>query len=260
MVPGKCLLLSMAILYVAAEAAELKPFSNLLTGLRKLKWPIDYAWEGIWESRRIILAANGAGPKLAARVVEVAIRAGMAAELSSSKLEAVVCTGYCGALDPALRESQIVVASQVFSPSTGETFECLPLSATADFFGGIILSQDRIASDAQQKQQLFAQGAIAVDMEAAGIAARSKRAELPFYCIKVVSDRADESFGFDLNQMRTVEGRIARGKIITYAVTHPKVIPELFRLKRRTEDAAKALGEFLVSYRIGGESKNVGAA
>src|ERR1700745_3767115 len=99
----------MAFLYVAAEASELQPFTELLTGVRKLKWPVDYAYEGIWEGRRMLLAANGAGPKLAADVVEVAIRAGMVAELSSSRLEAVISTGYCGALSPDLCESQIVV-------------------------------------------------------------------------------------------------------------------------------------------------------
>ncbi len=65
----------MAILFVAAEAMELKPFANSLTALRKLKWPIDYAYEGILEGKRIMLAANGAGPKLAAQAVEVALRA-----------------------------------------------------------------------------------------------------------------------------------------------------------------------------------------
>jgi adenosylhomocysteine nucleosidase len=240
----------MAILYVAAEAAELKPFAGLLTGLRKLKWPLDYAWEGIWESRRILLAANGAGPKLAADAVETAIRAGMVAELSSSRLQAVVTTGFCGALDPGLRESQIVVATRVLSPATGETYECAGITAPGEFVAGSMLSQDRIANDSPEKQRLFSQGAIAVDMEAAGVAARAKRAGLPFYCIKVVTDRADESFPFDLNRLRSPEGRIVRGKIVVHAFTHPKVISDLLRLKRRTEDAAKALGNFLVGTRI----------
>ena len=90
----------MALLFVAAEAAELKPFANLLTGLRKLKWPMAYAYEGILDGRRILLAANGAGPKLAAHVVEVAVRAAMVAELSSSRLEAVITTA---AMDEAAR-------------------------------------------------------------------------------------------------------------------------------------------------------------
>lgn len=239
-----------ALLYVASEASELRPFAAQLTGLRKLKWPIDYAFEGILEGRRIMLAANGAGPRLAAQAVEVAIRAVTAAELSSSRLEAVVSTGYCGALDPALRESQIVVATKLFDVSQNETVDCGSVLTERQCSYGVIASQDRIANDMVEKTELQVSGAIATDMEAAGVAVRAKRAELPFCCIKVVSDRADESFRIDLNKMRTTEGRIARGKIGLHAITHPALIPELVHLRRRTQDAAKALGDFLVSCRI----------
>ena len=159
----------MAILYVASEAFELEPFANLLTASRKLKWPIDYAFEGIWEGRRIMLAANGAGPKLAARAVEVAIRAVTAAELSSSKLEAVVSTGLCGALDPALRERQIVLATEVIDLSNNESFACTRVLSARDCVHGQVLSEDRIAHQAAEKTRLFARGGTAVDMEAAGV-------------------------------------------------------------------------------------------
>jgi adenosylhomocysteine nucleosidase len=245
----------MAILYVASEASELRPFAEALTGLRKLKWPIDYAYEGIWESRRMLLAANGAGPKLAAQAVEIAIRAGMVAELSSSRLELVVSTGYCGALDPELRDLQIVVATKVIDQASSEAFECAQVSADFAFASGPLLSQNEIANNMAAKERLRASGAVAVDMESGGAAARAKRAGLPFACIKVVSDSAFESFPLDLNEMRTSEGRMARGKIMLHALTHPNVVPALFRLKRRTEDAAKVLGEFLVSCRINTESK-----
>ena len=247
----------MAILYVASEAAELEPFAKLLTGGRKLKWPVDYAYEGIWNSRRILLGANGAGPKLAASVVEIGIRAGMAAELSASKLEAVVSTGFCGALDLNLKECGIVVAEAVVCPATGESFECVRVESEREFTAGLVLSQDCVANSSKDKQELFAHGTIAVDMEAAGVAARTKRAGLPFCCIKVVSDRADESFPFDLNTMRSKEGRVVRGKIVVHALSHPTVIPALHRLRRRTGDAAKVLGDFLVSSRIVSESGSV---
>lgn len=249
----------MAILYVASEAAELKPLANLLTAPRKLKWPIDYAYEGIWEGRRLLLAANGAGPKLAAQAVEVAIRAVMVAELSSSKLEAVVSTGWCGALDPELREAQIVTATKVLDISTNEIFDCAPTIADGQFVSGMVASQDRIANDAGEKERLRASGAIAIDMEAAGVAARAQRAGLPFCCIKAVSDCAHESFPFDLNRFRTSEGRIARGKIVVQALTHPNRLPVLFQLKRRTDVAATVLGEFLVSCRISGGSDSATA-
>lgn len=101
-----------------------------------------------------------------------------------------------------------------------------------------------------EKSELASTGAIAVEMEAAGVLARTKRAGLPCYCVKVVTDTAAEGFALDLNTLRTTEGRIARGKIVRHALSRPAVLPELFRLKRRSERAAKALGDFLVSCRI----------
>jgi nucleoside phosphorylase len=250
----------MAILYVAAEAMELEPLAQKLTNLRKLKWPIDYAYEGIWEGRRIMLAANGAGSRRAAHAVEIAIRAVSAADLSSSKLETVISTGLCGALDPALQPEQIVVATEVLDLKSQEVFSAATISCSdAAISSGVILTQDRIAQNVAEKQALRASGAIAVDMEAAAIAARAKRAGLPFACIKVVSDSANESFGVDFNRMRSDDGHIRRGKISYYAFTHPKVIPELLRWKRRAEAAAKVLGEFLVNCRINSEPVRIPA-
>jgi len=241
----------MAILYAASDPIELAPFAARLAGLRKLNWPIDYAYEGVLEGRRVVLVANGAGPKLGAQAVEIAIRAVTAAELSSSRLEAVVSTGFCGALDPALRESQIVIATEALDLDTGQNFPCDPVLATsADAASVIVGCQNRVAIDAAEKQRLAARGAQVVDMESVGVAARAQRAGLPFCCIKVVSDAAGESFSIDFNQMRTSEGRIARSKIVLHALTHPAVVSDLFRLKRRMSAAAEALAQFLLGCRI----------
>lgn len=239
----------MAILFVAAEADELKPFAAHLTALRKLPWPLDYAWEGILAGRRLMLVANGAGPSLAANALEVALRAVAAADLSSSNLEAVVSVGFCGALQPGLQAGSIIVPAEVQDAATGDIFPCADLSLPAAR-DGRLLSQNRVACTAAEKAQLGQSGALAVEMEASGVALRANKANLPFSCIKVVSDRVEESFGFDLNAVRSSSGRIVRGKIVNYALTHPALIPELFRLRRRAQDAARALGEFLVSCRI----------
>jgi adenosylhomocysteine nucleosidase len=246
----------MSILFVASEASELKPLAAHLENLRKLPWPLDYAYEGIANGHRFILTAHGAGPKLAERSTEVAIRAVSGAKQSSSQLEAVVSTGYCGGLDPTLQIGDIVVATQVLNSATQEIIPCGELD---HLIRGIVLSQDRIATNIEEKAQLFRQtGACAVEMESAGVALRAKRAGLPFYCIKIVTDTATESFAFDFNRMRTIEGRLARGKIMIHALAHPNLVPGLFRLKRRSEEVARALGEFLVSCRIGSDIASTG--
>jgi nucleoside phosphorylase len=165
-------------------------------------------------------------------------------------LEVVVSTGLCGALDANLNENEIVVGTEVLDSGTGERYACAPVVADCKFTSGLLVTQDRIANTAAEKAGLARSGAIAVDMEAAAIAAHSKRARLPFACIKVVSDRADESFDLDLNEMRAGDGHIARGKIGLYALKHPNKIAGLMSLRSRAKGAAKVLGEFLVSCRV----------
>jgi nucleoside phosphorylase len=241
----------MALLYIAAEKSELTALAQRLTGLRPLKWPLKYAQEGILDGRRILLAANGAGPKLATQALEIAIRAISAADLQSSVLEAVVSVGLCGALQPELCEGQVIVASEVVSPDSPETFPACAVESEQAFVRGAVVSQDRVAGQAEEKAELGRRfQAVAVEMEAFGVATRAKRAGLPFCCIKVVADRVDESFGIDFNQMRSSGGRISREKVVVKAFAKPSVIPELFRLKRRAELGASALGDFLVSCRF----------
>lgn len=247
----------MAILFVASDAFELKPFAASLVGVRGLKWPVDFAEEGLWDGQRAILVANGAGPKLAAEAVEVARRAIMLSDLSSSRLDAIVSVGVCGGLNPDLRANDIVVASEVRAPELSETFACqMPgmdngnSSEAGRISTGIVVSVDHVAGTIEEKAKLREEGADVVEMEAAGVAAKARHLGIPFFCIKSVSDRYDEPMPLDMNQLRTPEGRFARGKIGNYAVTHPQVLPGLLRLKRRADDAAGVLGGFLVGCRI----------
>jgi nucleoside phosphorylase len=240
----------MAILFVASEAFELEPLAQRLTGRRPLKWPVKYAEQGVWQGKRYLLAANGPGAKLARKCVEVGIRATSVTDLSSSKLEAVVSVGLCGALQSTLSVNDIFIGTEVLDGTASERFTCHPVAHDGAATEGLVISVDRIAVTQSDKAKLAETGALAVEMEAAGIAMRTLAANLPFSCIKVVSDTVDEEFVIDFNELRTTEGRFARGKIVIYALTHPSVIPSLFRLRRRVKEASGALGAFLASCRF----------
>lgn len=240
----------MAILFVASEAFELKPLAERLTGLRPLKWPLDYAEEGVWQGKRYLLTANGAGPGLASRCVEVALRATSMAELSASKLEGVVSTGLCGALEDSLEIGDIIEAVEVISPDGDHRIPCVEVECDREHKRGFVVSENRVAGTIAEKQKLRSEGVLAVEMEASGSGRRAVAAGLPFCCIKVVSDRADEEFVMDFNRLRSTEGRFSRGKIMVYALTHPPTIPRLLSLRRRSQAAASALGAFLASCRF----------
>jgi nucleoside phosphorylase len=115
---------------------------------------------------------------------------------------------------------------------------------------GALLSVDRVASTAAYKSELRKTGAAAIEMEAAAVAEKAKKYNLPFYCIRVVTDTATESFPLDFNRMRDANGRFSRTKIVAAALRHPSVFPKLIELNKRCKLAAEALGDFIADTRF----------
>jgi hypothetical protein len=69
---------------------------------------------------------------------------------------------------------------------------------------------------------------------------------MPFYCIRSVTDLANESFHIDFNAVRTPDGRFSTPRILAAAIASPITIaPELIELRRRCATAAQSLGEFI---------------
>jgi adenosylhomocysteine nucleosidase len=179
---------------------------------------------------RFVKVANGPGPRLVEQAVEQV----------REPVDAVLSTGICGALDPSLRVGDIVVGLSV----NGEPAGTPKLSGC--FRTGPILSMDRVAGTADEKKLLAASGAIAVEMEAAAVLSAARRRDVPFYCIRAVSDTAEETFAVDLNAARGRSGRFSVPRIAAQAARKPLVIvPELLRLRRNAVRAAKALGDFV---------------
>lgn len=182
------------------------------------------------EGQKWILAANGPGPVLA----------GEAADRVADAVDAVVSTGLCGGLVDGLEVGDIVVATAV----NGIPIETP--AATGRFLTGPIVSVDRVAQTVLEKRQLGATGAVAVEMEAAALLQRARRWNVPFYCVRAVSDTWDEGFTLDLNAARDQAGRFRAGRIVAQAMRQPvSGIPELLRLRRNAATAVRGLGEFI---------------
>jgi hypothetical protein len=83
-------------------------------------------------------------------------------------------------------------------------------------------------------------------MEAAGVAGAAQDLAVPFFCIRAVSDLADETFFINFEEFLMPDGRFNVPRLIMNACAHPrKGLVELLRLQRRTSRAAKQLGAFL---------------
>ncbi len=221
--------------FIAAERREFSGFLRFLAGVRIRRRPVDFLAEGFWQGRPVRLAANGPGSYLAAKAVEAA---------SDPQVDAWISTGYCGALDATLAIGDILVVTAV-NDWTIRTPEC-PLH----YRRGRILSQDRVIGTAREKKELAETGAAAVEMEAASVAAAALKQGLPFYCIRVVTDGANEDMPMDFNQYRTAGGRFSRGRIALASLAHPNALASLIRFARRCERASEALGDGLAACRF----------
>jgi nucleoside phosphorylase len=245
--------------FVAAEARE---FSGLLRHAErvvKLNWPLDFA-RRIWlNGRAAVLVANGPGPKLAGKAVDIA--------KGREELAGIVSTGFCGALDPALNLSDIFIATEILTlhdtkpndtkPNRDRkgapigTLACARGSVTDRIYQtGPLLSTNHVAVTSAEKSELHKTGARAIEMEAAGVSAKAQQYNLPFYCIRVVTDTAGESLPLDFNQMRDAHGRFSRSKIIFATLRRPALFPKLLNFDKRCKNAAQALGDFIADTRF----------
>ena len=229
-----------ALCFIAAEEREFRGFLRRLPRLSRQSWPVEFAAKGEWDGAEVILAANGPGPALARGAVEAAL-----AGSAGAKVGAVVSTGYCGALDAGLAPGDILVIGEVngLAARAPQTFR--------EFQKGSLASKDRVIVTAMEKLELRRSGAIACDMEASAVAEAAAAGDLPFYCVRVVTDTANEDLPLDFNRYRDERGRFDRLRIAGGALSHPfSVLPALLRFDGVCSRASDTLGDFLADCRF----------
>lgn len=235
MVSGQRLLLA------GAEAREFRGVLKFCRNVTRLDWPVHWARSAEMNGQGIWLVANGAGADRAAQAVEAAHAAG--------RLDLICSMGFCGALENDMRIGDIFVAERI-QARAGEFAAAKPGTARPHR-AGTLASIGRVAQTAEEKAQLRTRGASAVEMEAAGVAAKAVEFGLPFYCVRSITDLAGESFVFDFNAALRPDGRFDTMQIIAASCRRPRsLLPELLRLRRRCQTAAHTLGEFLADCRF----------
>ncbi len=224
------------LLFVAAERRELQGLLRHVKGARKVDWPLDFARVGGLNGERVALVANGPGPGLAGRAVDI-VR-------GRESVDGLVSVGFCGALERSLAACDIFVATEVIGAGPSSA----PQTKRA-FKRGRLLSLDRVIGSSSEKAELAVR-ADAVEMEAAAVAERAARWNIPFYAVRVITDTAQEDLPLDFNPTRSAAGHFSRTKILVAALRKPvAVLPELMKLNQRTKRAALALGDFLADAR-----------
>ena len=218
------------LLFIAAEPRECVPFLRHWSDVTDPQLPLEWSRAGKWKGKRCLVIANGAGRERAA----MAMRAAVA--------KTVCSIGFCGALDAGLRIGDIFAASEVRN-GTGRWPARRPSAKPSA--EGPLQTYPTIVATQEEKRKLRAEGALAVEMEASGVAQASEEAGAAFYCIRAVSDLADETFVNDFTACLLPDGRFDTTRLVRGAMLSPRRLAELIRLARRTSIAAKNLGEYL---------------
>jgi hypothetical protein len=145
----------------------------------------------------------------------------------------IILAGLAGALDPALDDGDVVI-----EPSSGDALQSLPSRR------GRIHTSDHLIATPAEKAALFAStGAAVVDMETAKVRAFAERAGVPFLAIRAVSDRADHPLDPATVSWVTPAGGLHAGKVAATLLRRPAMVPELMRLRRRSNLAMQNLAE-----------------
>src|SRR5690349_3031018 len=117
----------MRILMVGADRMEFAGILKHVGSAQTTPIGVDWSRQGELSGNTLLLAANGAGAK----------RAGAAVDLSLAwfSAEAIVSTGFCGALSPDLAVADIVEAADV---SDGvRRFPVLPVTSGRAYHRGL---------------------------------------------------------------------------------------------------------------------------
>lgn len=231
----------MRLLFVASDPMEYPGILARSAGPKPARVAVDWARFVRIGNHDVLLVANGVGPLRAAAAVEAA--------LAAFRPDAVVSAGFCGALDAKLGIAEVVVGTAVADGL--RQYPLRPVAGGGRHRTGVICSIDHIAQTAVEKARLHASGAVAVEMEAAGVAGRAETHSLPMYCVRSVTDLAGEDMANDFSKALRPDGHFATMAILRSALRHPWVrVPELMRLRQRCVRAALALGDFIADCRF----------
>jgi adenosylhomocysteine nucleosidase len=232
----------MRLLFIASEPMEYTGILAHSADPKPAKVAVHWARFVRLGGQEAMLVANGAGPTRAAMAVGAAS--------AVFQPDALISTGFCGALDPELSVAEVVVGQSVDNGQ--RRWPLQPVASNAPHRSGVICSIDHVAQTGAEKASLrYSSGAAVVEMEAAGVAKRVEPMGLPMYCVRVVTDLADEDMANDFSKALRPDGHFDTMLVLRNALRHPWArVPELMRLRQRCARAAQVLGDFIADCRF----------
>jgi adenosylhomocysteine nucleosidase len=162
----------------------------------------------------------------------------------------VLSAGFAGGLAESLRVGDVVLATEVVEPD-GTTWpatwpgELPPGEWRPLLHRARVLTTRQMIGDPAEKRRLAEQHqTAAVDMESAVIARWCRRQDVPFGCLRAISDDRHTALSPRLVDLLS-GGRVAWPRLLAALAGSPRLAGELWRLARQTRLAARQLGTAL---------------
>jgi adenosylhomocysteine nucleosidase len=173
-------------------------------------------------------------------------RARQAIEWAIAELELgfVIAAGFAGALDPALKVGDVVIASEIIEMEDQQWHTGLPAELGDRICGRMLTARSLIATAAEKRRLFRSTRALAVDMESAAIAEACQAERIPCAAIRAISDTALTNLPPHAVRLLS-EGRVSPLRALAAIVRKPSLGTQFWRLARDTRLAAGALADAL---------------
>jgi adenosylhomocysteine nucleosidase len=217
--------------FIAAMPGELKAFAS--------GWPHSTRgsvqfWAQRNEEEEWIAACAGTGQEAATRA--------FAAIEDGGPIDLVISVGWAGALNPDLAPGSAWNVAGVIDARTGERFRC-----DAGAGERWLVTNARVADEAEKRRLASSYAADLVDMEGAAIARLAGMRSIPFYCFKGISDGFNDKLP-DFNRFISSEGQFQTGRFALYALFRPWHWPALVRMGENSKKASQGIAESLLDF------------
>ena len=243
---------------IAALPAEIGPLLPLLRERRKLRLDAPAAWTARLEGAPCAVLITGVGMDRA--------RAGVQALLRRVRLHHAIALGFGGALSESLEAGDIVLGTEVIDRSgrsdphrtdPGLRERCaLPDGPFRTVAGPLVTVPAPLRTPAEKLELGRATGALACDMESAGVAAALLEAGIACVFARAVVDEAGLELPPGVERLLGPDGRPRPFAISRLLVSRPASIPRLAALAARSR---KAAGHLALLARLAARELGAGA-
>jgi adenosylhomocysteine nucleosidase len=219
---------------IAAMPGELKP---LVHGWKPLDLPHGVnAWQGNIDGAECIAVCAGMGKTAAERACAIAVR--------EAPLNTLVSMGWAGALSCGLQPGDAYVVNEVVDGASGEKFPTQSPARAGNAPPFKLVTIDHVALAAEKRQLGKSNQAVLVDMEAATVARFARTQGISFYCLKAVSDTANEVLP-DFSRYTDSQGQLQLAALLAHVAIRPRYWPGLARIGKNGKKGAHSLASAL---------------